>query len=127
MPKATVRANARALPEATEPDAVHEDCAHLQAFSHAYARWLKARAQIQVPDSDDDQFVTAIFAEERSAQRELFLVPAVCVENVWSKLEVFEVDLAKELVVGQSKDSILLLALGSIKADLINLGIGGGS
>jgi hypothetical protein len=127
MPNATVRANARTLPEATEPAPIHEDFARIEAFSRAYARWLKARAQIEVPDSDDDQFITATFAEERSAQRELFLVPAVCVENVWSKLEVFEVDLAKELVVGQSKDSILLLALGSIKADLINLGIGGGS
>ena len=126
MPNATLRANARALPEATEPDAVHENCAAREAFSRAYARWLKARAQIEVPDADDDEFVQAIFAEERAAQRAMFLVRAVDVENVWSKLEVFEVDLAKELVVGQSKDSILLLALGSIKADLINLGIGGG-
>jgi hypothetical protein len=126
MPNATVRANARTLPETTEPDAVHEDCAALEAFSRAYARWLKARAQIEVPDSDDDEFVKGIFAEERAAQRELFLVPAVCKENVWNKLEVFGVDLTKELVVGQSKDSILLLALGSIKADLINLDFGGG-
>jgi hypothetical protein len=60
MPNATVRADARALPEATEPTAVHEDYAHQQAFSRAYSRWLKARAQIEAPDSEDEQFVKAI-------------------------------------------------------------------
>jgi hypothetical protein len=125
MPNATERANARTLPEATEPDAEHEDFARTQAFSRAYARWLTACAQIEVPDSDDDQFIKATFAEERSALRELFLAPAACSETIWSKLAAFEVDLAKELIVGLSKDPILLLGLGAIKADLMNLGIKG--
>jgi hypothetical protein len=34
-------------------------------------------------------------------------------------------DLVKEQVVGPAQDSILLLGLGSIKADLMNLGIKG--
>jgi hypothetical protein len=71
MPKATVRANARALPEATESDAEHENFARTQAFSRAYARWLTACAQIEVPDSEDDQFMKSTFTEERSALREL--------------------------------------------------------
>jgi hypothetical protein len=96
MPNTTVRANARALPEETEPVATHEKFPHTQAFSRAYSRWLKARAQLEAPDSEDEEFVKAAFADERSAQRELFLVPAFCSEIVWNKLEVFEVDLAKE-------------------------------
>jgi hypothetical protein len=35
MPNATVRANARTLPEATEPAAVHKDSARMEAFSRA--------------------------------------------------------------------------------------------
>jgi hypothetical protein len=45
MPNATVRANARALPETTELTAVErEDFAHQEAFSRAYVRWLGACA-----------------------------------------------------------------------------------
>jgi hypothetical protein len=47
MPNATVRANARSLPEATDPAAVHKDSARIEAFSRAYARWLTARAQLE--------------------------------------------------------------------------------
>jgi hypothetical protein len=126
MPNATLRANARTLPEATEPTAVHENWAHMQAFSRAYSRWLKARAQIEAPDSEDEDFVKGICDDEEAAQRELFLFPACCSETVWAKLAVFEDDLIKERIVGEARTSILLFALGSIKADLINLGIGGG-
>jgi hypothetical protein len=123
MPNATVRANARTLPEPTEPPAEHKNYARIQAFSRAYARWLKVRAQIQDPQSEDEDFIGGLFGEERSALRELFLVPAACSEAVWAKLEAFEADLVRERVGGEAKDFILLLALGSIKSDLINLGI----
>jgi hypothetical protein len=126
MPNATVRANARTLPEATELTAAEdEEFERTQAFSRAYARWLTACAQIEVPDSEDEQFVKRTFTEERSALRELFLVPAGCSETIWAKLAAFEADLVKERIVGEPRDSILLLALGSIKADLMNLGIKG--
>jgi hypothetical protein len=114
----------QALPEDTEP--LSEASPRIEAFGRAYARWLKACAQIEQPDSEDDEFVKATFAEERAALRELFLVPAGCSETVWAKLAAFEVDLVKEQVVGTARDSILLLGLGSIKADLMNLGINEG-
>jgi hypothetical protein len=120
MPNATVRANARALPEETEP--LSEPSARIQAFGRAYSRW-KACAQIEQPDSEDDEFVKATFTEERSALRELFLVPAACTETVWAKLAAFEVDLVKERTVGPAKDCLLLLGLGLIKADYMNFGI----
>ncbi len=52
-------------------------------------------------------------------------MPADCSETVWAKLAAFEVDLVKEKIVGEQKDSVLLLGLGAIKADLMNLGIRG--
>jgi hypothetical protein len=113
--------SAQALPEETEP--LSEATARIEAFSRAHVRWLKACAQLEIPDSDDDAFVKATFAEERAALRELFLAPAACSETIWAKLAAFEADLIRERIVGESKDSIFLLGLGSIKADLMNLGI----
>jgi hypothetical protein len=125
MPNATVRANARALPDETEPAPIHEDSARIQTFGLAYARWLRALAQLEVPDSEDEEFVLGTFLEERAALRELFLAPAACSETIWAKLAAFEADLIRERIVGEARDSILLLGLGSIKADLMNLGIKG--
>jgi hypothetical protein len=84
-----------------------------------------ARAHVESPDTDSEERINSYFAEEHSAQRALFLVPARATEIVWQKLEAFENILARELVVGHSRDCILMLALGSIKTDFINLGIGG--
>jgi len=125
MPNATVRANARVLPEETEPAREHEDFARIQAFGRAYARWLTACAQLEVPDSEDEEFVLGTFLAERAALRELFMAPAACSETIWAKLAAFEADLIRERIVGEARDSILLLGLGSIKADLMNLGIKG--
>jgi hypothetical protein len=118
--------NARTLPEATEPASEHADFARIQSFGRAYARWLKARTQLEVPDSEDEEFVLGTFLEERAALRELFLVPAACSETIWAKLAAFESDLVRERIVGEPKESILLFGLGSIKADLMNLGIARG-
>jgi hypothetical protein len=79
----------------------------------------------ELPDSQDDQFVKAGFAGERSALRALFHTPAACPETVWAKLAAFETDLVREQVAGPAKDSVLLFGLGAIKADLMNLGIRG--
>jgi hypothetical protein len=102
-----------------------EAISRTEAFSRAYARWLKALAQLEVPDSEDDEFMKGTFTEERAALRELFLAPAACSEIVWAKLAAFETDLVKERIVGEARDSVLLLGLGAIKADLMNLGIRG--
>jgi hypothetical protein len=60
MSTPTGGADSPALPEATESTDVHdEDSARIEAFGRAYARWLKACAQIERPDSEDEQFVRA--------------------------------------------------------------------
>jgi hypothetical protein len=71
-------------------------------------------------------FVDRTFVEKRAALRELFLMPAAESEAIWAKLAAFEVDLVRERIAGPAKDCIPLLGLGSIKADLMNIGIKGG-
>jgi hypothetical protein len=110
----------------TEPFPVGENAARIEASSRAYARWLSACAQLERMEIDDDAFVKATFAEERAALRDLFIAPAASSETVWAKLAAFEIDLVKDRIAGPAKDCLLLLGLGSIKADLMNLGIGRG-
>jgi hypothetical protein len=121
----TAATSTEALPQETEPAPEHENFARIQTFGLAYARWLRALAQLEVPDSEDEEFVLGTFLEERAALRELFMAPAACSETIWAKLAAFEADLIRERICGEARDSILLLGLGSIKADLMNLGIKG--
>jgi hypothetical protein len=150
MPNATVRANARPMPkpkpgsvasirrqtadlksatallkasQATVCETASQDDA--EAFSRAYGRWLKARGAIKggAEFPEDERAVRALFDADRTALRELFSAPAAYAEDVWLKLGVFETELIDERVTGEPRDSVLLLALGSIKADLVNLGI----
>jgi hypothetical protein len=140
VPNATVRANAQALPEAIKPEAtpryeftaasidveeVDETSARIEASSLAYAGWLAALARVENPEEEDAQTCVKIFREERAALRKLFLAPAACAESLWAKLSAFEISLVREQVAGPLRDSVLLLGLGSIKADLMNLGIKG--
>ena len=58
---------------------------------------------------------------EFEAERQLMTAPATRSHQVWKKLEVFEAILSNELTAGLRANSILMLALGSIKADFLNL------
>ena len=58
---------------------------------------------------------------EASAERRLMTTPAAYPEHVWQKLEAFEHVLSNELTAGPRTELILLLALGSIKADFLNM------
>ena len=133
MPKATVRANARTL-----PDAHHEDLRPQVAdareapvekaerettanFDRAYSAWLAARARSQDPSVTDDDVMAGCIYAEFEAERQLMTVRAMRSHQVWKKLEAFEAILSNELSVGRRANSILMLALGSIKADFLNL------
>ncbi len=106
-----------------EPELVEQDdFARMQAFSRAYARWLRARAALKGDDELPEG--PALFAEERAALRELFCSPALHLEDIWQKFEALEAELGDELVIGPTRDSVLPLALGSIKNDLHNLDLG---
>ena len=45
-------------------------------------------------------------------------------QDIWLKFEVFEAELIDERVTGEARDSVVLLGLGSLRADLLNFGIG---
>ena len=153
MPNATVRANARTLPESTDPapsdeyaklwaakcvaDARYEVAAEKrkaeaaakaeepklkasEAFVNAHFDWLRAVAAIKDPEASDEE-MTERFAAEIEAERRLFITAAAYPEQVWQKLEAFEGVLHDELVDGPRNNSVLLLALGSIKQDMLNL------
>jgi hypothetical protein len=91
-----------------------------RAFSEAYHAWLAAKAGIEEPElAEEEQPVR--FRAESEAERRLFATPSVYRDQVWQKLEAFETVLGDELASAQRRDSVLLLALGSIKQDIINL------
>ena len=48
-------------------------------------------------------------------------MPAVYGHQFWTKFQAFEEIFSKELVAGPRTESILILALGAIKQDIINL------
>jgi hypothetical protein len=164
MPNATVRANARALPEATKPppaapaspeaapqdeyiralaakcvaDARYEAAAEKRkaeatakaeepkleasrAFAQAFHAWLAARAGIEDPSLLEGEEQDERFRANSDAQWRLSTTPSAYPDQFWQKLEAFEVLLGDEMMGGQRRDSILLLALGSIKQDIINL------
>jgi hypothetical protein len=61
------------------------------------------------------------FRAASDAERRLFTTPSAYPDQVWQKLEAFEVILGDEIISGPRRDSVLLLALASIKQDIVNL------
>jgi hypothetical protein len=105
--------------EAAEKDAENDRHAACARFSHAHHAWLKAKLAIQEPSDED--ISAELLKVEVEAERRFFTTPAVFADHVWDKLEAFEGILSHELMAGERTDSILLLALGAIKQDIINL------
>jgi hypothetical protein len=91
-----------------------------RAFAQAFHAWLAAKAGKEDPLLEDDEQPER-FRAESDAERRLFITPSAYPDQVWQKLEAFEVLLSDELMSGQRRDSVLMLALGSIKQDILNL------
>jgi hypothetical protein len=89
-------------------------------FEAHYHVWLQCKADKQQPEQVDEQ-QNERCKVEAIAERAFFTVPSVYPDHVWLKIEAFEQVLSHELTIGQRTDSILLLALGAIKQDIINL------
>jgi hypothetical protein len=168
MPNATVRANARTLPEATKPmpaapaspaatppdeyvsalaakciaDARYEiaeerrkakaeadkkakaEAPKLEAsraFAQAYHGWLAAKAETENPSVEDDEQAERFSAALPAAERRLMLTPSAYPDQIWQKLGAFEAIISDEIMSGPRTDSILVLALASIKQDIVNL------
>jgi hypothetical protein len=61
--------------------------------------------------------------EAETAELRLLTTPAVYLDQWFQKFQAFEMVLVDELVTGMRRDSILLLAIGSLKQDLLNLDV----
>jgi hypothetical protein len=90
-------------------------------FGEAYYAWITAKARIENPSVEDDEQAGRDLEAEATAERRLLTTPAAYPDQFWSKLEAFEAALSNELVSGPRRESILLLALGGIKQDVLNL------
>ena len=119
MPNATLRATAAPLPKA-EPSTDTLGANAPASPKPAFHGWLVAIAGVEEPDVAEDR-QSDKFEAEHEAGRRLFTTPAVHGDQVWQKLTAFEHILGDELMSGQRRNSVLMLALGSIKQDLINL------
>jgi hypothetical protein len=49
------------------------------------------------------------------------VTPSAYPDQVWQKLEAFEAILGDEIMSGPRRDSVILLAVASIKQDIVNL------
>jgi hypothetical protein len=90
-------------------------------FSDAYHAWLIAKAGIEEMARIEEGEQPARFKAVTDAERRLFAMPAAYSEELWQKLTAFEAILGEEMTIGLRKESILLLAVGSIKQDIVNL------
>jgi hypothetical protein len=91
-----------------------------RAFAQAYHAWLAAKAGIEDPLIEDEEQPERWTAQSE-AERRLFTTPATVGDQLWDKLSAFEAILGEEMTIGLRKDSVLLLAVGSLKQDIINL------
>ena len=49
------------------------------------------------------------------------VTPSAYQDQLWQKLEAFEAILVDEIMSGPRRDSVLMLAVASIKQDVVNL------
>jgi cell division septum initiation protein DivIVA len=112
---ATEKKQAEAAAKAEEPKLEAS-----RAFAQAYHALLAANAGLEDPDITDEE-QSERWRVQSEAERRLFTTPSVHPYQVWQKLEAFETILSEELTSGSRTDSILVLALASIKQDIVNL------
>jgi hypothetical protein len=87
-------------------------------FDQAFGDWLRAKAKTFSGDNSD--VLEKRVDDEGEAERRLMATPALAPDQFWEKLAAFEAILDGELRANMSHSSILMLGLGSIKADLLN-------
>jgi hypothetical protein len=97
-----------------------------ELFVRLYARWLGARASLETFDDDSDEVMNAKQEALDEAARQFLAMPAFFDWMIWKKREVLEFDLNEDALAGKRADNRTIVALASIKADLMSLGIGKG-
>jgi hypothetical protein len=97
-------------------------------FDRLYFRWLEARASLANPAGDDsDNVMDGKQDAVDEAGRQLLTAPAFLNWMVWRKWQVLEFCLNQDVMDGKHIDNRTVVALASIKADLVRFGIAEGS
>jgi hypothetical protein len=98
-----------------------------EQFDRLYARWLECRASLaSLDDVASDDVMDAKQDALDEAAREFLAMSAFLDWMIWKKWEVLEFDLNEDVLAGKHADNRTVVALASIKADLMSLGIGNG-
>ena len=122
MPNATLRANARTLPE-EETDAKADNADDRHEVDVAYYEWLLARAALEQAGDCSDVEGDRRLARRHAAEVALMAAPAAYPDGIWFKFELVESLVSEERIAGAAGYPLHLLALASLKADLISIGL----
>ena len=92
-----------------------------RAFVQAYHAWLVAKADDENPSVEDEEQAERFSLALPAAERRLMVTPSAYPDQLWQKLEAFEAILGDEIMSGPRRDSVIMLAVASIKQDIVNL------
>jgi len=109
--------------EAAKAEAAKAEAPKLEAsraFAQAYHAWLAAKADSENPSVEDEE-AERFSAALPAAERRLMVTPSAYPDQFWQKLEAFQSILGEEIMIGPRRDSVILLALASIKQDMVNM------
>jgi hypothetical protein len=109
--------------EAAKAEAAKAEVPKLEAsraFAQAYHAWLAAKADSENPSVEDEE-AERFSAALPAAERRLMVTPSAYPDQFWQKLEAFQSILGEEIMSGPRRDSVILLALASIKQDIVNM------
>jgi hypothetical protein len=102
-----------------------DQIARREHFDRLYFRWLEARASLANPAGDNsDDVMDAKQDDVDEAGRQLLSAPAVLNWMVWMKWEVLEFCINQDTMDGKHIDNRSVVALATIKADLMRFGVG---
>ena len=123
-PSATSIRNAAEFDERSVPAGPREITKRF-AFEALYSKWLAARAIVEDPTQpDDDKAAAERHQAHELAERQLMITPAWVPWAIWIKWQVLELSLDDDYRDGTRNDARTVIALASIKADLMSFGFG---
>jgi hypothetical protein len=96
-----------------------------ERFDAAHREWLCARADMAARHEDDntEEAEQRRYHRELDAMRALAAVQAPHAGGVWEKWAFVEYLIQFDIEAGQSKYPLVIVALASLKADVLSIGL----
>jgi hypothetical protein len=94
-----------------------------RAFDGAASEWLAARAALEAPGERGDTEADRLQARRDAAEFALVATPADYPDAVWLKFDLIENLVTGDRVGGNSVYPLAILALASLKADILSIGL----